>query len=155
LSTQRRYPEAAQELQAELAGNPDHAQALVYLGDADIEMNQTEAALPLLQKVETIAPALALAHLDLGILYADAGRQQDALQELKVAAKLARDDVNVHWQLGRLYRTMGEKSAAKAEFEKASSLNKINNDALLDKMSGDHSQPAQAREFRAAPAIKY
>ena len=42
LWTQRQYPEAASELQAELANNPNHAQALTYLADAQMQMNHPE-----------------------------------------------------------------------------------------------------------------
>ena len=129
------YPDASTEFQAELANNPNHAQALAYLADADIQTNRSDAALPLLQKAIRIDPRLEIAHLDLGVLYADTGRQADALQELKVAAGLAPNDTDVHWRLGRLYRTMGRKDEAKAEFDKASSLHKAENDAVLNKMS--------------------
>jgi len=153
LWTQRQYPEAAEEFQAELTSNRSHAQALVYLADADIQMNHPEAALPLLETVEKTNPALSLGHLDLGILYADAGRQQDALRELSAAAKLAPDDVNVHWRLARLYKVMGKKAEAKAEFDKASRLNKATDEAVKDKMGGAHARPALAQEPGAAPSV--
>lgn len=44
------YDEAAQELQAELANNPDHAQALAYLADTDMRLSHPEAAPPLLEE---------------------------------------------------------------------------------------------------------
>jgi tetratricopeptide (TPR) repeat protein len=154
LWTQRQYPEAASELQAELANNPNHAQALTYLADAQMQMNHPEAALPLLEKVGRIDSTLSLAHLDLGILYADAGRQQDALLEMSAAAKLRPDDVNVHWRLGRLYRAMGKKDEAKAEFDKASSITKASDDAVSDKMGGAHAQPVPTQEPAPAPAGK-
>ena len=50
-----------------------------------------------------------MAHLDLGIIYSDAGRQADALRELKLAAKINPGNVNVHWRLAQLYRGMGRK----------------------------------------------
>ena len=50
LWTQRRYPDAATEFQVELANNPGHAQALEYLGDADIQMNHPELAPALLKR---------------------------------------------------------------------------------------------------------
>jgi tetratricopeptide (TPR) repeat protein len=151
LWTQRRYADAATEFQAELANNPGHAQALQYLADADIQMNHPELAPPLLKEAVGIAPGLELAHLDLGALAADAGRNDEALQELKLAAKLAPDDVNAHWHLGRLYRTMGDKAQANVEFEKANSLHKATNDALLERMNPNHTQPAQSPE-PSAPA---
>lgn len=136
LWTQRQYEEAASELQAELTNNPNQIQALVYLGDAQMRMSHPEAALPILEQAERVAPTLSLGHLDLGILYADAGRNEDALRELNVAKELTPDDVNVHWRLGRLYRAMGKKAEAKAELDKASNLNKATDETLINKMSG-------------------
>lgn len=118
LWTQRQFPEAASEFQAELGNNPNHLQALAYLADTQIRMNHPEVALPLLEKVEQIAPALPLAHLDLGVLYVDTGRNAEALRELNEAAKLAPDNVNVNWRLAQLYRSMGKKTEAEAEFDK-------------------------------------
>jgi tetratricopeptide (TPR) repeat protein len=148
--TQRDYPEAAGEFQAELANNPDHAQALAYLGDTEIQLNHPELAPPLFKKAIAIDPKIALAHLDQGVLDADAKRMDDALRELTWAAKLEPDDVNVHWRLGRLYKIMGKKTEAKAEFDKASSLHQATNDALLERMSGAHGKPAPAQD--QAPA---
>src|SRR5204863_1642299 len=49
LWTQNQYEEAAKEFQAELVNVPNHAQALVYLGDTHINYNNSEAALPLIK----------------------------------------------------------------------------------------------------------
>ncbi len=149
LWTQRQYPEAAAELQTELANNPNHAQALTYLADADMQLNHSDLALPILEKAVQIDPRLELAHLDLGILDSDAGRKEEALQELRTAAQLAPNDTNVHWHLGRLYRTLGKKDEAKAEFDKASSLHKAEDAAVLNKMSP---HPALSQEQSKAPA---
>ena len=140
---QKQYPEAATEFQAELANNPNHSQALVYLGDTEMQLNHPDVAPALLEKAVGIDPGLELAHLDLGILYADAGRNDEALREMKTAAQLAPDDVNVHWRLGRLYKAMGKIDEAKAELDKASSLHKVANSALLDRISGPHAGSQQ------------
>jgi tetratricopeptide (TPR) repeat protein len=148
---QRRYPEAASEFQAELANNPNHVQAMIYLGDTEMQMSHPEIAEPLLEKASRIDAGRELAHLDLGIVYADAGRKDDALREMKEASRLVPGDINVHWRLGRLLKAMGKKDEAKAEFEKASSITKSADDALIDKMSGAHGQPVQAQQ-PVAPA---
>ena len=135
LWTQREYAEAVQEFQNELANNPNRVQSLVYMADAQMQMNHPEAALPLLEQAERADSALPLEHLDLGILYADAGRQEDAVREMKQAARLDPDDVNVHWRLGRLYKAMGKTDEAKAELEKASNFHREENADLLRKMS--------------------
>jgi tetratricopeptide (TPR) repeat protein len=153
LWTQRQYPEAVSEFQAELANNPNHIQAMIYLGDTQIRLNHPEAAQPLLENALRIDPGRELAHLDLGILYADAGRHDDALREMKEAARLAPEDVNVHWRLGRLYRSMGKKDEAKAEFDKASSINRAADDAVVNKMGGGgaHAKGKPAQPPAAEP----
>src|SRR5581483_11365579 len=94
--------------------------------------NQMDAARPVLQTAIKIDPTAALAHLDLGIIAAEDGRNDDALREFLAAEKGMPNDVNVHWRLARLYRTLGRKEEAKAEFDKASILNKKADDDLFD-----------------------
>jgi tetratricopeptide (TPR) repeat protein len=140
LWAQGEYEEAAQEFQAELANVPNHIQALAYLADANMKMNHPEVALPLIEKTIGINPRLELAHLDLGILYVNAGRREDALRELKVAAKLSPNDVNVHWRLARLYQSMGRKDEADAEFHKTSSLTKSASDSVFSKINSGRAE---------------
>ncbi len=150
LWTQRQYPEAAREFQAELANDPNHAQSLLYLGDAYIQMNQVADAAPLLQKAVKIDPSLAHAHLDLGIIATTDGRNDDALRELTLSEKLMPGDVNVHWRLGRLYRVMGKMDLARAEFNKASSLNKATDQELYKKMGGGGTKPPDTQAHPSA-----
>lgn len=154
LWSQRQYPEAASEFEAELKNNPKHVQAMIYLGDAQMQMNHPEAAEPLLENATHIDAGRELAHLDLGILFADAGRKDDALREMKEASRLAPEDVTVHWRLGRLYKAMGKKDESKAEFDKASSITKATDDALIDKISGGHAKPPPGQGPAAAPENK-
>jgi tetratricopeptide (TPR) repeat protein len=136
LWTQLQYQEASQEFKAELENTPDYTQAMLYLADAEIQMNQNEDARSLLEKVIKIDPAISMGRLDLGIVYAEAGHKEDALREFKAAAALKPDDVNVHMRLGQLYRSMGKASEAKSEFDKASNLKRATHDALITVMSG-------------------
>ena len=152
LWTQKQYPDAAREFQAELENDPNHAQSMLYLADGDIQMNQIEAAQPLLEKVSQLNPSLPLTYLDLGIIYTQDGRNDDALRELVKAEKLMPNEVNVHWRLGRLYRAMGRSEEAKVEFNKASSLNKAADEALYQKISNGNAHPPQAQEPSKAPA---
>ncbi|MDE3187317.1 MAG: tetratricopeptide repeat protein [Acidobacteriota bacterium] len=139
------YDEAAKEFQAEIANNPDHAQALAYLADADIKLGHNELAAPLLEKAIRLDPKLEQAHLDLGILYSDAGRRADALREFKRAAELNPNDVNVHWRLARFYQAAGEKALAKAEFDKTRSLQKAADETIFSKLKAaqDKGKPAE------------
>jgi len=135
LWTQGQYTESAKEFEAEIANDSGHVQAALYLADAKIQMNQMNEALPLLEDLVKINPNSTMEHLDLGIVYADADRKEDALREFQTAAKLAPDNVNAHWRLARLYRSMGKAAESQAEFDKAGKLNKAADDGLLKVMS--------------------
>jgi tetratricopeptide (TPR) repeat protein len=140
LWTQLQYPEAADEFKAELANVPDHMQALLYLADSNLKMNHPDLALPLLLKVVRLQSNTELAHLDLGIIYGDKGQHPDALRELRLAAQINPNDVAVHWRLGQLYRAMGRKDEAQAEFEKTKTLNQAAGEPLSTKLNGSRSQ---------------
>lgn len=149
LWTQRQYADAAQEFEAELENVPDHVQATVYLADSNIRAGHGDLALPLLHKAIRLKPDFEMAHLDLGIVYADSGRREDAMRELKLAAKLSPDDVAVHWRLAQLYRAMGRKSDAMAEFEKTKTLTKAADESVSSKLN--QSQRRQSPNGLPAP----
>ena len=151
---QNQYEEAARQFQAELANVPNHVQALTYLADANMKMNHPEVALPLIEKAIRIDPGLEMAHLDLGILYADAGRREDALRELKLAASLSPNDVNAHWRLARLYQAMGRKAEANVEFQKTKSLTKAADDSVFSKLDKARAKSKPTGETAPAPADK-
>lgn len=134
LWTQHQYDEAISEFKSELANNPHHVQAQIYLGDAYMQMGNSEAALPVLERVTSLAPSMWFAHLDLGIIYSDAGRYPEALREFQEAAKLAPNEANVHWRLARLYKVMGKDVEATAEFAKARNIHTAESQDLLQKM---------------------
>ena len=77
-----------------------------------------------LEKAVLVEPSMSLVHLDLGILYAEAKRNDEAERELLKAIELDPKSVAPHWRLAKLYQTMGKKDQAKAEFAKAASMNK-------------------------------
>jgi len=151
LWSQKKYPEAGEQFQAELENDPRHAQALLYLADADIQMNRVKEAEPLLRRAIQIDPSLALAHLDLGIVTSESGHNEEALREFQAAEKKIPDDVNVHWRLARLYRAMGNKEEAQAEFDKASTLNKQADDDLYKKIQQGSAHPPPSQNPPAPP----
>jgi tetratricopeptide (TPR) repeat protein len=136
------FDEAAKEFQAELENNPKNAQAMTYLADCDMKLGHPEAAPPLLQEAIHFEPKIELAHLDLGVIYNDTGRHDDALRELKIAEQLNPNDENVHWRLGRFYKAMGRNQESKAEFDKTRSLQKATDQSVLTKL---HQAQAQAQ----------
>ncbi len=138
------YGEAAKEFQAELANNPEHGQAMTYLGDSEMKLGDPRAALPVLEKAIRIDARNELAHLDLGALYGDAGRRDEALRELKIAEELTPDDQNVHWRLGRYYQSIGKKDESKAEFDKTRNLQKAADETTFKKLHPTEKAPGQS-----------
>jgi tetratricopeptide (TPR) repeat protein len=134
LWTQNQFDEAAKEFQAELENVSDNAQAMTYLADCKVQLGQMSEALPFAEKAVKLDPRIAKAHMDLGIIYQDQGRQQDALRELAIAVKLMPRDSNIHWRLARLYQSMGRKEEAKIEFEKTSNLHKAENESIFTEL---------------------
>jgi tetratricopeptide (TPR) repeat protein len=134
LWTQGRYDGAAREFQAELANVPNNPQAIAYLADSQIKLNHPENARPLLEKAIRLSPEMELAHLDLGIVEADAGKNDAAVRELKLAIKLAPNDIKAHYRLARLYQAMGRKQEASLEFEKTKTLTEAADETVFSQL---------------------
>ena len=120
LWTQKQYSDAAKEFQAELDNNPRNGHARAYLGDTLIHQNDYAQAEPELKKAVAADSSFALPYLDLGIIYAGSGRNDDAIQAFQKVIALEPRDVDAHWRLARLYQSMGRTGEAKAEFAKVS-----------------------------------
>ena len=132
---QMKFDEAETEFKSELANNPDHPYALTYLGDTEIHLNHSNESVKYLEHAVQVQPSIALAHLDLGIAYEGQGLTDDALREEKSAEKLSPDDPTVHWHLGRLYQSLGQKVEAKTELEMTQNLQKKKNESLREQMN--------------------
>lgn len=135
LWTGSQYDEAAQQFQAELDNNPDNVQALVYLADTFIRMNQPERAQPLLEKAARRDPRFEMTYLEMGILDSQSGQNQEALRELRRAAALDPNDVQVHWRLARVYQAMGKKQEANIEFNKTKALTKAADETVSARLN--------------------
>jgi tetratricopeptide (TPR) repeat protein len=129
-----RYPEAALQFEAELANDQNDNLSRCYLGDIKLRTQDPTVALSLLESASSGDPDLELAHLDLGVLYSEAGRQDDALQQLLIARQLKPGDADVHWRLARLYQKMGKKEDAEAEFDRTRDLHKPDHKTVLEEL---------------------
>lgn len=148
LWTQSRYDEAAQQFQLESENSPNDAEAIAYRADSEVRLEHPEQALPLLEKALELNSHLELPWLDLGIVDAGAGHNDKALREFKTAAHLAPADVQVHWRLARLYQSMGDKTAASAEFALTKNLNKQADESVFQKL---HAAQARGSSGASAP----
>lgn len=140
LWSQNQYQEAAQQFKLEIDNFPNDAQALAYLADSYVRLNQPEVAQPILEKAMRLNPRQELPYLDLGILDAAAGRKESALHHFKAALQRNPDDVQIHWRMARLYQSMGRREEAKAEFAKTKNLNKAADQSVLTKLDQAHTK---------------
>jgi tetratricopeptide (TPR) repeat protein len=118
---QNRWSEAAQEFQLELENDPHHAMSLIYLSDAWVQRGEFAKARPALEELATTDRSEPLVHRDLGIIYANAGRNDDAIRELGLAMKLDPDDAETHREIDKILQATGKKS----EQRTASATNEI------------------------------
>ena len=138
---QHHFAEAAPAFQAELALDPSHAQARAFLGDCLVETGDYPAAEPqLLQAIEADSKN-SLAHRDLGIVYASTARNDLAAEQLRTAVQLNANDYATHWRLAKVYRATGDKERSAAEFAIAAKMTQSENDALVQRLSGQTSAP--------------
>ena len=137
-----KFDEAEKAFRSELANNPEHPLALAYLGDTEIRLHRSDEAVPYLEHAVRIQPSIAIAHLDLGIIYEGQGRKDDAVRELKTAERLSPDDPSIHWRLGRFYQSMGQKAEAKAEFDKTRNMQQAKEQSLREQMHQVEAKPA-------------
>jgi tetratricopeptide (TPR) repeat protein len=115
-------PEARKRLEHFAKMNPQNSQALYYdamslwaeaRGAAGrSRLNQVEA---LLKRAAGLDPSFGQAPFELGILYEQEGRTQEALREYQAAARATPNLAAAHYRLSRLYLRMGNREAAQQE----------------------------------------
>ena len=117
-------PEASKRLKHFADIDPENAQALYYYAMslwAEEPASTGRASLnpieTLLKKSAALDPALGQARLELGILYEQEGRDDEALQEYQAAERAAPGMAAVHYRLSQAYQRSGDKTAAQKEVE--------------------------------------
>lgn len=112
---QSRWSDAAQEFQLELDKNSEHKSSRIYLADAWVRQGEFAKAQAALEGLVSTDQSEPLVHRDLGIIYANAGRNDDAFRELRLATKLDPDDVETHLEIAKVFRATGKKDENGAE----------------------------------------
>lgn len=102
--------------------NPDNALAYYYdalstwkgsrSGDHGVDAGEAEA---LFRRSIALDPRFADAHLQLGILYDDQHREQEAIQEFQAAVQLNPDGADAHYRLAQAYLRSGNKERSQEE----------------------------------------
>jgi Flp pilus assembly protein TadD len=81
---QHDFDRAKPEFELEIKNNAIYAQSYLYLGDIALHTNDSASAERLLKKALELQKESRLAYFDLGSIYADQGRNQEALVALGV-----------------------------------------------------------------------
>jgi len=134
----KQMDEAEREFKLELALDPNHQQALTYLGDIALKRNDNDIARNYLTRAVEQKGPVRLAYLDLGILNAASHRNSEAEADLKRAIAMDPTEPDAHWRLARLLQTMGDKAQADMEFAKVKNLHQTKDrkdEALVQKMT--------------------
>jgi tetratricopeptide (TPR) repeat protein len=150
LWTQKKYDEAIPEYKAELVNDPKNNQAMIYLGDTYVRLDQFDEGRAMLERADRYQTTNPLIHLDLGIAYMETGNKDAAVREFNRTVTLEPDNVTAHFRLATLYRTMGKKDEAKAEFAKANTLNREHDDSLHKRIADANARPDEVQKPDAA-----
>jgi tetratricopeptide (TPR) repeat protein len=142
---QHRYPEAEQEFRLEIENEATHAQALAYLGDTEIKLEHAAEAEADLRRAVHQTHATQLAWLDLGIVLAGEGKNDEAQQDFERAIAMDPTGVDAHWRLARLYQSTGKADAARAEFAKARALHENEDKSLIQQLTPGNAASAQPK----------
>lgn len=94
-----------------LNAQPDAADLHFLLGDALLQMQQTEQAIPLLAKAVRLDPKLVPAHSALGRALLQTGKPNEAIPHLKAALPMD-EDGSLRYQLMRAYQGAGNTALA-------------------------------------------
>jgi tetratricopeptide (TPR) repeat protein len=116
------WPGAMEAFRAELAIDPNHFEANLYLGDLLREGARHEEALPYLERALRLRPDALAAKFSLGAVYVALGRTQEALPLLEAVAAAAPDHLQTHMQLAVVYHRLGRTADSARERERVGQL---------------------------------
>src|SRR5208283_2255309 len=105
-----------------LQKNPEDPEANMLAGEVYVRNQQYAGAELYLRKSRGVQPELLpRLHALLGDVYANTGRDSEALSEFKIAST-SDDDGSIHFKLARLYQKNGDKKAAVEAFQASKQL---------------------------------
>ena len=123
LEKENKREAAIQWMEKIIALDPDHADALNYIGYtwADLGIN-LQQALEYIQKAVQIKPQNGYIRDSLGWVHYRMGEFAKASKEINKALKMVPEDPYIHEHLGDIYKKLGKKKKAKQAYQKAQEL---------------------------------
>jgi tetratricopeptide (TPR) repeat protein len=138
LLREKSYPQALEQFKKLEQTAPNLPQGYTGEGIALALSGKIEDAIPVLQKAAGIDPSYWVARRELGILYWQLGRKDEAVKELTTVAKLSPDDTSVNVILGEYNFGSGNYESAAQFFSRARAkvdmslpLSLMNSEALI------------------------
>ncbi len=119
LWTQNQWKEAANEFELELQNDPQHVKARIYRADSWLQQGEIATVLPELESLNARDASSALVHRDLGIVYANIGRQEDSVRELVSAMELDPGGAELHLQDAKAHSSTGGSEQANTSVDLA------------------------------------
>ena len=105
-----------------LLAEPNHPDALHFLGMLAHQVGKSEAAVELMRKSLTLKPDCAEFYYNLGIVQHDSGKREEALSSFRRALSLKADYAEAHNNLGVILKDQGKLEEALVCFRRALSL---------------------------------
>lgn len=134
--SQQKDDEAEREFRLELDHDAGNAQAWAWLADVLIRRNDFRKAKPLLDKALSIDRSVRIAHLDLGILYAQDQQFDRAIAEFQEAIRLDGSKTDAHFRLAQVYKEAGKPAESAAELAIVRQLREQKSVDNLEKVTG-------------------
>ena len=129
-----RSAEARPGLEDLLTRHPANFQINEALGLIRAEAGDLVGALPLLEKAEHLQPGKPMAHANLGVAYLKLMRPQQALIQLKIAARLDARDQQTQINLARAYLETSQPAKAAQAFAAAAAIAPVSADISHDRV---------------------
>lgn len=122
LEKQGKYEEAERHYKIAVNINPTNSVLICCIGTVMEKLKRPQVALEYYARSCELAPKSTLSKFKKARLLMVMNRWEEALKELLILKDLASDEANVHFLLGRVYKTMRDKGSAIKHFTTALNL---------------------------------
>lgn len=109
------YPQGFEEMNRELALDPNHFMALMQVALTHVRLGDPARALPFAEKAARLAPQHFASHYVLGWTLLKLGKAEESIPELERALRMGPRSPQLHFALSQAYLRVGRKKDAARE----------------------------------------